>query len=95
MACAGVSKLAGVDASQDEVSRLVGETIPLGRVGAKWDIAIAAVFLCSDAARHVTGPPVPAGSAGCIASSLSVATKMTNMLLHQACKNFPDFLSSA
>ncbi|CAL8464691.1 g4226 [Coccomyxa elongata] len=52
---AGVQKLAGVDASEEEVNELVASTIPIGRVGSKWDIAIAAVFLCSSAARHITG----------------------------------------
>lgn len=52
---AGVSKLAGVDVSEEEVNQLVASTIPIGRVGSKWDIAIAAVFLCSPAARHITG----------------------------------------
>lgn len=53
--CPGVQKLAGVDASEEEVNELVASTIPIGRVGSKWDIAIAAVFLCSSAARHITG----------------------------------------
>lgn len=52
---AGLSKLAGVDASEEEVNAAVASTVPLGKVGAKWDIAIAAVFLCSSAARHLTG----------------------------------------
>ena len=52
---AGLSKLAGVDASENEVNAAVASTVPLGKVGAKWDIAIAAVFLCSSAARHLTG----------------------------------------
>ena len=52
---AGLSKLAGVDASEEDVNALVASTVPLGKVGAKWDIAIAAVFLCSSAARHLTG----------------------------------------
>ncbi len=55
MLAAGLSKLAGVDASEDDVNTLVASTVPLGKVGAKWDIAIAAVFLCSSAARHLTG----------------------------------------
>lgn len=52
---AGLSKLAGVDASEEEVNAAVASTVPLGKVGSKWDIAIAAVFLCSSAARHLTG----------------------------------------
>ena len=56
---AGVSKLAGVDASEEEVNEMVASTIPIGRVGSTWDIAIAAVFLCSPAARHITGALLP------------------------------------
>ena len=52
---AGLSKLAGVDASEEDVNALVASTVPLGKVGSKWDIAIAAVFLASSAARHLTG----------------------------------------
>ena len=54
-AAAGLSKLAGVDASEEDVNALVASTVPLGKVGSKWDIAIAAVFLSSSAARHLTG----------------------------------------
>ena len=81
----GLSKLAGVDASEDDVNALVASTVPLGKVGSKWDIAIAAVFLCSSAARHLTGetfvPHVAAvetsvlskGSHGCHVPTASAA----------------------
>ena len=74
---AGLSKLAGVDASEDKVNAAVASTVPLGKVGAKWDIAIAAVFLCSSAARHLTGAvTAPAklgmGIAGEIAGKVSM-----------------------
>ncbi|CAK0787667.1 hypothetical protein CVIRNUC_010889 [Coccomyxa viridis] len=52
---AGLSKLAGVDASEEAVNEAVAQMVPIGKVGAKWDIAITAVFLCSSAARHLTG----------------------------------------
>jgi NAD(P)-dependent dehydrogenase (short-subunit alcohol dehydrogenase family) len=38
-----------------EVRAAYAQRIPLGRIGAPEDIADAAVFLCSDAARYVTG----------------------------------------
>jgi NAD(P)-dependent dehydrogenase (short-subunit alcohol dehydrogenase family) len=38
-----------------EVRATYGQRIALGRIGAPEDIADAAVFLCSDAARYVTG----------------------------------------
>ncbi len=57
---AGLQKL-------DAVNRAVAACIPVGHVGAKWDIAIAAVFLASPAARFISGPPpaTPAGLASC------------------------------
>lgn len=48
---AGLSKLApGKDGTD-----LASETIPLGRLGKKWDIAMSVVFLASPAAGFVTG----------------------------------------
>ena len=52
---AGLSKLAGVEASEEVVNEAVAQMVPIGKVGAKWDIAITVVFLCSSAARHLTG----------------------------------------
>ena len=52
---AGLSKLAGVDASEEEINKMIAKEVPLGVVGAKWDIGIATVFLCSPAARYITG----------------------------------------
>jgi hypothetical protein len=57
--CAGLQKLAGVDGGEDAVNRAVAACIPVGHVGAKWDIAIAAVFLASPAARFISGLPRP------------------------------------
>jgi NAD(P)-dependent dehydrogenase (short-subunit alcohol dehydrogenase family) len=37
------------------VRRAYGERIPLGRIGDAEEVADAAVFLASDAARYVTG----------------------------------------
>lgn len=50
----GTTKLApGMDSN--DVSDLVKEGIPLGRMGQSWDIGMAAVFLCSSAGSYVTG----------------------------------------
>ncbi len=43
------------DAYTPEVRRAYGERIPLGRIASSEEIADAAVFLVSDAARYVTG----------------------------------------
>ena len=51
----GCPSWAGVDASEEAVNEAVAQMVPIGKVGAKWDIAIAVVFLCSSAARHLTG----------------------------------------
>eukprot|EP00798_Chlamydomonas_sp_ICE-L_P022710 gene22710-29866_t len=50
---AGMSKLA--PGSEEKMMKMVTETIPLGRMGRKWDIAMAAVFLASPAASFMTG----------------------------------------
>lgn len=50
----GMTKLAPGDDS-DAIGDLVAEIIPLGRMGAKADIALAAVFLCSSAGGFITG----------------------------------------
>ncbi|KAF8072826.1 Peroxisomal 2,4-dienoyl-CoA reductase [Scenedesmus sp. PABB004] len=50
---AGMSKLApGEEGRMEEVVRAA---VPLGRMGEKADIALACVFLASDAARYVSG----------------------------------------
>ncbi|KAG1676064.1 hypothetical protein FOA52_014929 [Chlamydomonas sp. UWO 241] len=49
---AGMSKL-GPGAA--EVQKKIVESIPLGRMGTKWDIGMAVVFLTSPAASFVTG----------------------------------------
>ena len=50
----GTTKLApGMDT--DDVSDMVKEGIPLGRMGQGWDIGMAAVYLCSSAGSYVTG----------------------------------------
>ena len=50
----GATKLAPGFNSAD-VEELVKEGIPLQRMGQTWDIRMTAVFLCSEAARYVTG----------------------------------------
>jgi len=50
----GMTKLAPGDDS-DAIGDLVAEVIPLGRMGTKTDIALAAVFLCSSAGGFITG----------------------------------------
>ena len=42
----------------DAVENAIKETIPLGRMGTKGDIAMTAVFLCTDAASFITGETV-------------------------------------
>jgi len=50
---AGLAKLAGVGA--DKLEAIVSSMVPLGRLGAAWDVAMGVVFLASDAARYVSG----------------------------------------
>lgn len=51
----GLQKLAGVGGGEEEVNKRVAASIPVGHVGARWDIAVAAVFLSSPAARFISG----------------------------------------
>jgi 2,4-dienoyl-CoA reductase [(3E)-enoyl-CoA-producing], peroxisomal len=57
----GMTKLApagdgaGDEGTSEAVRELVAEVIPLGRMGSKADIGLAAVFLCSPAASFITG----------------------------------------
>lgn len=50
---AGLSKLA--PGAEEQAKAIVVASIPLGRMGRKWDIAMACVFLASPAASFVTG----------------------------------------
>ncbi len=45
---AGMSKLA--PGGEEKMKEMVVASIPIGRMGRKWDIAMAAVFLASSAA---------------------------------------------
>ncbi|EEF38739.1 peroxisomal 2,4-dienoyl-CoA reductase [(3E)-enoyl-CoA-producing] [Ricinus communis] len=47
---AGLSKLA-----PEEILREAKEKLPLDKLGEKWDIAMAALYLTSDAGKHVNG----------------------------------------
>jgi peroxisomal 2,4-dienoyl-CoA reductase len=53
---AGITKLA--PGSGDALRALFHERIPLGRLGRKWDIAMAVVYLASPASSFVTGHTV-------------------------------------
>lgn len=52
---AGLKKLAGVDGSSKTLEDQIREKIPIGRAGRAWDIAMAVVYLCSDAGGFITG----------------------------------------
>lgn len=49
----GLAKL--LPGTPEEIDAAMKESIPLKRVGRKWDIAMAAVFLSSPAAAYMTG----------------------------------------
>lgn len=55
----GMAKLAPTEAAVDP--RL---DIPLGRMGAPWDIAMAALFLSSDAGRYINGATIVVDGGG-------------------------------
>eukprot|EP00753_Platysulcus_tardus_P009799 PLAT231.6.p2 GENE.PLAT231.6~~PLAT231.6.p2 ORF type:complete len:303 (+),score=116.67 PLAT231.6:22-909(+) len=50
----GLNKLSG-GMSTEQLEKVLGETLPLGRIGRKSDIADAVIFLSSSAAPYVTG----------------------------------------
>ncbi|KAJ9531542.1 hypothetical protein QJQ45_014998 [Haematococcus lacustris] len=50
---AGMAKLA--PGAEQQAVQLVTSTVPLGRMGRKWDIAMACLFLASPAASYVSG----------------------------------------
>lgn len=50
----GMSKLA-----PEEVDSKVKDYLPLYKLGEKWDIAMAAVYLASDAGKYVNGTTIP------------------------------------
>jgi peroxisomal 2,4-dienoyl-CoA reductase len=52
---AGLKKLAGVDGDGKTLEDMVKEKIPVGRAGTAWDIAMAVVYLCSNAGSFVSG----------------------------------------
>jgi len=39
----------------EEIERIISQAIPIGRIGTKEDVALAALFLVSDASSYVTG----------------------------------------
>ena len=49
----GLAKL--LPGTPEEIDAAMKESIPLKRVGRKWDIAMAAVFLSSPASSYMTG----------------------------------------
>ena len=53
MSAPGLAKL--LPGTPEQVDAAMKESIPLKRVGRKWDIAMAVVFLSSPAAAYMTG----------------------------------------
>ena len=57
MAITGIAAASGKPAEQLRVER--SARVPMGRMGTAWDTAYAALFLCSDEARFITGAVLP------------------------------------
>jgi NAD(P)-dependent dehydrogenase (short-subunit alcohol dehydrogenase family) len=57
MAIGGISAARGVDPVALRAER--SERVPMGHMGTGWDTAYAALFLCSDEARFITGVALP------------------------------------
>ncbi|CAF1017415.1 unnamed protein product [Rotaria sordida] len=52
---AGFSKLGGSLMDTDSSNNPLLETIPLKRIGTKWDVAMSVLYLCSSAGQNITG----------------------------------------
>jgi NAD(P)-dependent dehydrogenase (short-subunit alcohol dehydrogenase family) len=57
MAITGISQATGKP--QDDLRAMRNARVPLGQMGTGWDTAFAALFLCSEEARFVTGVILP------------------------------------
>jgi len=57
MAITGIAAASGK--SQDALRAERNARVPMGRMGSGWDTAYAALFLCSDEARFITGAVLP------------------------------------
>jgi NAD(P)-dependent dehydrogenase (short-subunit alcohol dehydrogenase family) len=57
MAIEGISRKRGIPAEQLREER--GAMVPLGHMGTAWDVAHAALFLCSDEAAFISGALLP------------------------------------
>jgi NAD(P)-dependent dehydrogenase (short-subunit alcohol dehydrogenase family) len=57
MAIGGISQARGVDPEKLRAER--SARVPMGHMGTGWDTANAALFLCSDEARFITGVALP------------------------------------
>jgi NAD(P)-dependent dehydrogenase (short-subunit alcohol dehydrogenase family) len=65
MAIVGISTAKGMD--PDELRKIRNARVPLGQMGTGWDTAYAALFLCSDEAKFITGVVLPVdGGAGAV-----------------------------
>jgi NAD(P)-dependent dehydrogenase (short-subunit alcohol dehydrogenase family) len=57
MAIVGISTAKGID--PDELRAIRNKRVPMGAMGTGWDTAYAALFLCSDEAKFITGVALP------------------------------------
>jgi NAD(P)-dependent dehydrogenase (short-subunit alcohol dehydrogenase family) len=57
MAIGGISARRGMDPEVLRAER--SARVPMGRMGEAWDVANAALFLCSEEARYITGAILP------------------------------------
>ena len=57
MAIGGISAARGIDPEKLRTER--SARVPMGHMGTGWDTANAALFLCSDEARFITGVALP------------------------------------
>lgn len=54
-----ISDTPGMDKLNPEEVGKTGEVVPLGRMGEKWDIAMAAIFLAAETGKYINGATLP------------------------------------
>ncbi|KAE8646106.1 peroxisomal 2,4-dienoyl-CoA reductase [Cucumis sativus] len=83
----GLSKLA-----PEEINSKIREDMPLYRIGEKWDIAMAALYLASDAGKYVNGTTIIADGGMWLSSPRRLpkdAVKQLSRVVEKRSRNLP------
>lgn len=78
----GLAKL-GLGPPPEELEKIVSEVIPLGRMGTREEVAMAAVFLASPAASFVSGTTLIVDGGAWLYSPTLISRDTLNMMQQQ------------